>query len=350
LARELAPDGIVLDLRLPDVDGWDVLEGLREDSCTRHIPIHVISAADGAERARAMGAVGYVRKPASREQLMSVVGSLVSSARPILVVQSNPGKGKELAALLNHEGFAARHVPGLDAALDMSAKGDVGCIVVDLELGESGLDALARLKASPDGNNPPLALYTDRALTKEEVRHLSEYADTVVLNDGPSTERLVQEMRLFVRHIQNGAHGDRASPGSGVAQRLDGACVLVADDDMRTVYALSALLRSKGAQVLVAETGRVALDLLQQTPDVSCVLMDIMMPEMDGYEATRRIRELPRFAGLPIIALTAKAMATDRDKCLALGANDYLSKPVDGSRLLERVSFWLSESKHATAR
>jgi CheY-like chemotaxis protein len=193
-------------------------------------------------------------------------------------------------------------------------------------------------------------IHTGRALSKQEILRLEAYAEAVVLKEGRSGQRLLEEIRLFMQHVRRGMEGGPTREPAAQAPsdvRLAGRRLLIADDDMRTVYALSALLRSRGAQVIMADTGKAAVDLLDKHPDVDAVLMDIMMPEMDGYEAMRRIRAQPRFARLPIIALTAKAMKGERERCLTAGASDYLPKPVDSDRLLLVLATWLGVEKRA---
>jgi len=199
----------------------------------------------------------------------------------------------------------------------------------------TGLELLEQLQARKDFEMPAVVVYTGRALSQEEIRKLEGYADAVVLKDGSSAERLLNEVRLFVRRLQEGSQPRRSIvPRLSTDVRLDQRKILVVDDDMRTVYALSAALRAKGAEVIAAENGAIALKMLTEHPNVSAVLMDVMMPEMDGYEATRRIRAQPQFRDLPIVALTAKAMKGDDQKCFDAGATDYLTKPIDADRLL----------------
>jgi CheY-like chemotaxis protein len=206
-----------------------------------------------------------------------------------------------------------------------------------------GLGLLEKLRTHPVTVMPPVVVHTGRTLTREETRHIEAYAAAVVLKDGNAAERLLDEVRLFVQHVNAESDGIRADPGSEPLPELslEGVRILLADDDMRTAYALSALLRGRGAEVLVAETGKEALERLRAAPDVKLILMDMMMPEMDGYEALRQLRADPRFSHVPAIALTAKAMKDERERCLGAGASDYLSKPVTPARLLTTVREWL---------
>jgi signal transduction histidine kinase/CheY-like chemotaxis protein len=342
MARKHRPAGIILDVKLPGLDGWRVMDLLDTDPATADIPVYFVSALDGRERGMAMGAVGYLNKPATRDDLLRVVGSLVPgpASRPcrILVVDADAGAA-DLAQALELEGFQVRRVDRAGAARAALQAERFDCVVIDPALPDvDGLEFLRSLDPQPT-----VLVHTARALTRDEVQRLQAY-EAVVLKEGASGERLLEELRLFVRRL-NQAPG-RRRPAAAAAElgsvRLDGRKLLVVDDDMRTVFALSALLRAKGAEVLVADTGLAALELLDANTDVEAVLMDIMMPEMDGYEAMRRIRADGRFAELPILSLTAKAMKGDEQRSLEAGATAYLPKPIDADRLLQVLGGWFS--------
>jgi CheY-like chemotaxis protein/signal transduction histidine kinase/HAMP domain-containing protein len=358
LARRSKPRGIILDVNLPDIDGWTVMERLRHDPGTRSIPVHFISGVDAPERALSLGAVGYLTKPASAEELFDAIRLLTrplnDAATKVLIIEDNVDQGDLVADLLKSAGLASRHVTSAAAALEALAGEEFGCIVLDLGLPDmDGLGLLERLGERKGTAMPPVVVHTGRSLTREEVRRIEVYAKSVVLKGGTSAERLLDEVRLFVQYVGDAGPRPRALAGSAGQLpeiSLRGQRILLADDDMRTVYALSALLRGKGADVLVAETGREALDLLGSHPDVSAVLMDVMMPEMDGYEALRRLRADRRFANVPAIALTAKAMKGERERCLEAGANDYLAKPVDPGLLLTTLKSCLETSANGHVR
>jgi hypothetical protein len=348
LARAERPRGIVLDVRLPDISGWEVMEGLRSDPRTRDIPVHFLSAVDAKDRGLALGAIGYVTKPVTRTELVSVVQSLVPTLhdrhRAVLVVEDDIAEGQSIAQLLIGEGLDAQHVTNATGAFDALTRQNFACIVLDLGLPDlDGLGLLRSIRERTDLHPPRILVHTGRALSKEETRELERYAETVVLKDGHSVERVVEEIRLFVHHVNveevDGAGAPKAPPPDAL---LHGRKLLLVDDDMRTVYAISAFLRGKGAKVLVADTGKEALSEMANNPDVDAVLMDVMMPEMDGYEAMRRLRKQDRFKATPIIALTARAMKGERERCLDAGASDYLPKPVDVRRLLCTLETWLS--------
>jgi len=357
LARERRPQGIVLDVRLPDTDGWAVMEQLRNHPVTREIPVHFVSGVDSPDRGLALGAIGYLMKPASHAELALAVRALApgSTGDPlrILVVEDSVVEADSLCELLSRENFDARRVGSAAEALSALEKTQFACMILDLGLPDmDGLVVLETLRERRLPDAPRVIIHTGRALNKRETQQLEAYAEAVVLKEGNSSTRLLEEIRLFVNHVTHSlsprARSQIPPPRVNVDLSFDGAKVLVAEDDMRTVYALSALLHSKGATVLVADTGRDALQILEQNPDVACVLMDIMMPEMDGYEATRRLRRNPLFASLPVIALTAKAMTGERARCIEAGASDYLTKPIDTEQLLLMLRKWLTRGARAS--
>jgi CheY-like chemotaxis protein/HAMP domain-containing protein len=355
IASDKRPRGVILDVRLPDIDGWTVMERLRQDPATRSIPVHFISGATGAERAFSLGAVGYLNKPATARELMGAIRLLMQppagAAGKVLIVDDDASESGSIAEVLRVVDIAADQVGSAAAALEALAKQRYSCLILDLGLPDmDGLGLLETLRQRPEVPMPPVVVHTGRSLTREEIRRVEAYAEAVVVKSGHSGERLLDEVRLFVQHV-----GEQARPAALASDggrlpsvSLSGVRILLADDDMRSVYALSALLRGKGAEVLVAENGREALDLLGTHPDTSAVLMDVMMPEMDGYEALRRMRADSRFARLPAIALTAKAMKGERERCLQAGASDYLAKPVDPGLLLTTLSAVLRTNGHDT--
>jgi signal transduction histidine kinase/CheY-like chemotaxis protein/HAMP domain-containing protein len=341
LARERRPRGIILDVRLPDMEGWTVMEQLRADAATASIPVHFVSAAEGGERGMAMGAVGYLTKPASRLDLVRVLDSLSprKSACKFLVVEDDPQSADSLMQRMRAEGMEAEQVGTAADALERLGRETFGCVVLDLSLPDmDGLALLETIEQRKGAEAPPVVVYTGRALSKAEAKRLEAYTEAVVLKDGASGERLVDELRLFVRRLDQGRTRRKVAVASAAPQSLEGRRVLVADDDMRTVYALSAMLRAKGMEVLVADNGVAALAMLGDHPQIEVVLLDIMMPEMDGYEVLRRLRADARLRDLPVIALTAKAMKGDAERCLAAGATDYLPKPIDPDRLLSALA------------
>ncbi len=296
-------------------------------------------------------------KPATHAELTLAVRALApgsqGATRRVLVVEDSAAEGDSLCEQLRKEQFEALRVGSAREALEALEKSTFGCMILDLGLPDmDGLAVLETLRARGQANSPRVIVHTGRALNKRETKQLEAYAEAVVLKEGDSAARLMEEIRLFVSHVKDSlspqVRAQIPPPPAVTDLSFPGVTLLLAEDDMRTVYALSALLTSKGATVLVADTGREALELLAKTPRVDAVLMDIMMPEMDGYEATSRLRRDPRFQSLPVIALTAKAMKGERERCLEAGASDYLTKPIDSDKLLRTLQAWLpGGSAHA---
>lgn len=355
VARKRRPRGIVLDVKLPDIDGWTVMERLQGSPATRGIPVHFLSALDAPESGLGRGAIGYLTKPASRQELTELIETLAPAKRngpsKVLVVEDNVPEGQSIVALLEHERFEADHVTSAEAALEALGRQSYGCIVLDLGLQEmDGLQLLEVLQNKPEFIGTGVVVHTGRSLTRKETNRLQAYSQAIVMKDGSSSTRLLEEIRLFIHHVRERfPRKETKRPDAAIQTTLSGLRLLLVEDDMRTVYSLSALLQSRGCEVLVAENGREALEVLKVQPAVACVLMDIMMPEMDGYETMRHLRESDSFRDLPIIVLTAKAMVGERERCIEAGASDYLSKPVDGDALFAALERWTARSEVSNA-
>jgi CheY-like chemotaxis protein len=352
LARRHKPSGIVLDIGLPDMDGWSVMEQLKQDRATREIPVHFISAGEDPGRAGRMGAVGFLSKPVDVTQIHHALRALTESAdagtRKVLVVEADPALRDFLAAQLAGSEVEVEAVASSEAAVERLGTSAFGCVVLDLSLPDKqdGFDLLARIRGDERTAGLPVIVHTGLELTPEEVMRLEVTEQALVILQGErSVERVLEETRLFLHRVRTGLPAQRQRMTGLVHQKeqaLDGKTVLIVDDDMRNVYSLASALKAKRLHVLTAADGQEALDELAAHPDTSAVLMDVMMPRMDGHEATRRIRAQAHFQKLPIIALTAKTMPGERKKCLDAGANDYVPKPVDVDRLLALLRVWLS--------
>ncbi len=340
LANELQPDAITLDIQLPVMDGWSVLSTLKKNPRTRHIPVHVISINERSHRASALGAFAYLEKPVSKEALEAAFAHLHAflkrEMRVLLLVEDEAPVRQQLEELLAAAG--AVDVVAVDnptKALGALETNEFDCLVVDLVLaGADGFRFIEEVKTQPRFADLPLIVYTGKDLTEAEEVRLKKHAQSIITKDTPdSAERLRRETELFL-HIAS------EEPTSGsVADGLRGKRVLVVDDDMRNIYAISSLLEARGVDVAFAENGKSAIEQLsKETFDL--VLMDVMMPEMDGYETMQAIRADERFSSVPIIAVTAKALKEDRDRCFAAGASDYLPKPVDPDKLFQLVGLW----------
>ncbi len=344
LATRYRPSGILLDVALPEMDGWAVMANLKQTAETRHIPVHFISAIDDSVRGLQMGAVGYATKPVSKEQMEVVFDRLrhfaADGVRRVLVVDDDAGARKATTRLVKSERIQVVEAGSAEQALALLKSDRFDCLVLDLVLPDlSGFDLLDRAAAS-GVVLPPVVVYSGKELSYEENLKLREYTDSIVIKGARSPERLVDEVSLFLHSVQSSGKQENHRRQAGTQdkdERLSGRSVLVVDDDMRNAFALSKILRGKGLKVLVAQDGHKALAQLAEHRHIDIVLMDIMMPGMDGYATIREVRKEPALASLPIIALTAKAMKGDREKCLEAGADDYLSKPVDVAALLERM-------------
>ncbi|WP_449468253.1 response regulator [Stenotrophomonas humi] len=342
LARRYRPTGILLDVMLPGMDGWSVLQHLKHDAVTAAIPVHFISAVDEAAKGVALGAVGYLTKPVDRKALIAAFDHLLDVAgkivRKLLLVDDDDDSRLALTRLLQADNVEIDQVASGEEALERIATHSYDCIVLDLNLGGiSGVEFLERAAALVAV--PPVVIYSGQDLSREESLKLRQYTDSIVIKGQRSPERLLDEVSLFLHSI--GSRGGNATPSDD--QHLAGRQVLLVDDDMRNLFALSKSLRARGINVSMAQDGYKALQQLEENPGIELILMDIMMPGMDGYETTREIRKRAEWSNLPIIAVTAKAMHGDRDKCLDAGANDYLTKPVDLDKLLSMMRVWLQK-------
>jgi CheY-like chemotaxis protein len=351
LAREFRPDAIVLDMSLPVLDGWTVLDRLKRHPATRHIPVHIVSGVDEPQPALMAGAAGFVQKPASLEALADVFGGIERfidrDVRRLLVVDDDEAQRQAIAELVGGDGDVEVVAVGSseDALTALDAEAAFDCMVLDLKLPKmTGFDLLEKIKSDTRFRGLPVIVYTGKELSRREETKLKRYAETIVVKDARSPERLLDETSLFLHRVESKLPDEKRrmlEQLHNVDELFAGKKVLVVDDDVRNVFALASALEANGMEVLFAENGREGIETLTANPDVDLVLMDVMMPELDGYETTRAVRELPEFKQLPIIALTAKAMKGDRERSIAAGASDYITKPVDTDQLLSLMRVWL---------
>jgi HAMP domain-containing protein/CheY-like chemotaxis protein/signal transduction histidine kinase len=349
LARDYLPSAILLDLDLPDIDGFTVLERLKRDPSTRHIPVHVMSSLRERERALRSGAISYLNKPVSKEDLneefMRIQRFLIGGKRNLLVVDDEENQRDAIVKLIGDTDVDITAVgTGQDALAALHAS-HFDCMVLDLTLPDiSGFDLLDLIGKDQRLRDLPIVINTAKELNRKEVAKLKRYAKTIVIKDARSPERLLDETALFLHRSQANlpeAQRRMLEEVHAADAGLAGRKVLIVDDDLRNIFALSSLLERQQMQVSFAENGRDGIEVLERDPTIEIVLMDIMMPEMDGYDTMRAIRRIPKFRSLPIITLTAKAMKGDRDKCIAAGASDYITKPVDVAQLLSLMRVWL---------
>jgi CheY-like chemotaxis protein/two-component sensor histidine kinase len=349
LAREFHPTAVSLDVFLPDMLGWTVLNHLKQDPATRHIPVQMLTLDEDRHHGLARGAFAFVTKPTNPEGLDMALGRIKEYSTPrrkrLLIVEDNPAEQLSIRELLGSDDIDVTVASTGAEALDMVTQGAFDCVVLDLRLPDmTGFDILERMRDIPEATDLPVVVFTGKELSPEEDARLHTLARSVVVKGVESPERLLDETALFLHRVvadlpvEKQKMLDRLHRSD---EALVGRKVLVVDDDMRNIFALSSVLERRGMAVLTAGTGREAISMLESTPDVAICLMDIMMPEMDGYATMQVIRQNPLFRRLPIIALTAKAMKGDREKCLEAGASEYLAKPVNTEQLLSALRMWL---------
>ena len=349
LAQQFQPSAVSLDVFLPDMLGWTVLSQLKQNPLTRHIPVQVITLDEDRQHALARGAFSFVTKPTTTEGVEAALARIKQYAQPrrkrLLVVEDNPAERMSITELLGHDDIEIATVETGSEALRTLREKSWDCVVLDLKLPDmSGFEVLERIREDTELAELPVVVFTGRELSAEEDATLHTMARSIVVKGVESPERLLDETALFLHRIVT----DLPPEKQRMLERLNssdedlvGRTALLVDDDARNIFALSSVLERRGMKVLTATTGREAIELVESTPDVAIVLMDIMMPEMDGYQTIGAIRERPSYRRLPIVALTAKAMKGDREKCLDAGASDYLAKPVNTEQLLSALRMWL---------
>ncbi|MGZ8797874.1 MAG: response regulator, partial [Thermoanaerobaculia bacterium] len=349
-AREVRPDAITLDVDMPGMNRLEVLDRLKRDPETRHIPVHIISGVEQKREGLKAGAMAYLTKPVSKDALddaFSRISSFIDTVpKSLLVVEDNDAQRQSIVELIAHDDVDIVAVGSAEDALMQLENRRFDCMVLDLGLkGEmTGFDLLEKVKSDTAKSELPIIIYTGRELSAQDETRIKKYAETIILKDVKSPERLLDETALFLHRIEAKLPEQKRKMLEHLHDAdsvVAGKKVLVVDDDVRNIFSLTSMLEDHGMVVRFAENGRQALDQLNKDPEVDAVLMDIMMPEMDGYETTRAIREMEQFKTLPIIALTAKAMKGDREKCIAAGASDYITKPVDTDQLLSLLRVWL---------
>ena len=348
LARRLKPSGILLDVSLPDESGLSVLERVKRDPTVRHIPVHMISVEDHIQTAMGMGAIGYALKPVAREDLVKAMQRLEARLQKrvsrVLVVEDDAELRKSIALLLQGDAVEIVTVGTVKEALEQVAAGSFDCLVTDLQLPDaSGYELLEKLAEGGQNAYLPVIVYTGRALTRDEEQKLRRYSKSIIIKGARSPERLLDEVTLFLHRVEANLPDDKRDLLRRVRQRdsvFEGRRILLAEDDVRNIFALSRVLEPLGAVVDIARNGQEAVDRTKRG-DIDLVLMDIMMPVKDGLTAMREIRARPHGDKLPIIAITAKAMADDRKECLDAGANDYIAKPIDIDQLVSLCRVWM---------
>jgi len=349
LARQYRPDAITLDIELPDMNGWAILDHLKHEPTTRHIPVHIISAEGEDERSRKLGALAWIQKPAGKEALdqsfTRMEDFLAHKVKNLLVVEDQAAERTRIVELISNPNVNITTAATGADALAALKQTSFDCLVLDLGLPDtSGFEVIEEIKKDLSLRTLPIIVYTARELTHEEERRLKKVIKSVIVKDVRSPERLLDEVTLFLHQVEADLPEFKRKILEQVRKTdplLADKKILIVDDDVRNIFSLTAVLERHRMHVLSAENGKDAISLLKKTPDIEIVLMDVMMPEMDGYETMRAVRKLAKFKTLPIISLTAKAMKGDRDKCIEAGASDYITKPVNTEQLLSLLRVWL---------
>lgn len=349
LAHAYKPDAILLDIQLPVMDGWTILERIKSNPELRHIPVHIISVVDESKQGLTMGAMAYLKKPVNRSQIEDALNQIESfinrDLKRLLIVEDDEVLRASMVELIEHDDVVITAVSTGAEALRELDREHFDCMVMDLGLSDiSGFDLLDQIRQNNDLNQLPIIIYTGKELDMKEEIELKKYAESIIVKNVKSQERLFDETALFLHRVEANLPEDRRKILKKLYNNedaLEGKRILLIEDDIRNIFSLVSVLESYNLSVTFAENGREALELLEKDTDFDLILTDIMMPEMDGYETMQAIRSMPQFHTIPIIALTAKAMKEDRQRCIDSGASDYISKPIDVEKLLSLLKVWL---------
>jgi CheY-like chemotaxis protein len=348
MVRELKPAAVTLDVHLPDIDGWRVLDGLKVDLATRHIPVHVITVDEDSEPTRTSGAVGFLRKNETRESLDTALDQLKAfvekPVKNLLLVEDDEIQTMRIRELIGNGDVKTTVVSTGKDALDAIQTEKYDCMILDLGLPDmAGTELLDKIKQGPAAKSLPIVIYTARELLAEESARLSRLAELILIKDVRSPEHLLDETSLLLhRNVSKLPEKQRKMIETLHRDALEGKKALIVDDDIRNIFAMTSVLERFKMKVVSAENGKDGIQMLLDNKDIDIVLMDIMLPTMDGYTTIRAIREISEFRDLPIVAVTAKAMKGDREKCLAAGASDYLCKPVEAEQLRSILRLWIN--------
>ncbi len=348
LAMQYRPMAILLDIVLPVKNGWQVMDDLKSNPQTRHIPVHMMSSLPYKEESLNKGASDFISKPVAFEKLPSLFESieqaLARGPKKILIVEENAKHAQALCYFLESYHVNAMCTFEIDKAISGLQNEGADCVILDLGIpNEKVYAGLENIKEQSGLEQLPIILFTGKNLSKTEEQRIKQVADSIVVKTANSYKRILDEIALFLHIVEENIPEKQQRPNkvNALSEVLENKTVLIADDDVRNIYSLTKALEAHRMHVLPATDGNEALEVLQANPKVNIVLMDMMMPEMDGYEATQAIRKMPQYRNLPVLAITAKAMYGDREKCIQAGASDYISKPVDIDQLVSLLRVWL---------
>ena len=351
LAQQYKPLAIILDIQLPIKDGWQVMEELKTNPATRHIPVHIMSSLEVKRESLLKGAVDFINKPVALEHMKDIFQkleyALTRHPKKVLIVEENKQHAEALSYFLSNHDIITKVANDVSQGISDLQKKEVDCVILDMGIPDkNAYITLETIKKTEGLENLPIIIFTGKHLSKGEESKIKQYADSIVVKTAHSYQRILDEAGLFLHLVEEKETGNKAkNPFSerlgGLYEVLNNKTVLIADDDVRNIFSLTKALEQHKMKVLAATDGKEALQILKENPLVDIVLMDMMMPEMDGYESTKEIRKIPAYKHLPVLAVTAKAMMGDREKCIAAGASDYISKPVDIDQLISLLRVWL---------
>ncbi|MEX6690263.1 response regulator [Danxiaibacter flavus] len=349
LARTFKPIGILLDIQLPVKDGLQVIDELKKDIHTRHIPVHMLSSFEQKKESLMRGAVDFITKPVDYEKMGHIFEKLEyvikKDAKKVIIVEDNAKHAKALSYFLSTYDVNSEISTDISGSMQALKKKEIDCVILDMGIPDSkAYETLDAVKRNADLDNVPVIIFTGKSLSKSEESRIRQYADSIVVKTAHSYQRILDEVSLFLHLMEEQKHSARISKKLGsLDDVLKNKKVLVADDDVRNIFSLTKALEKHKMQTISAMDGKEALQALQENADIDIILMDIMMPEMDGFETITQIRKNGSWKKIPIIAVTAKAMMGDREKCIQVGASDYISKPVDTDQLISLLRIWLYE-------
>lgn len=350
MAKRYSPLAILLDIQLPVKDGWQVMDELKSDPNTRPIPVHIMSSMQVKKESLLKGAVDFINKPFAFEQMKQVFEkleyALSRSPKKVLIVEENKQHAKALSYFLSNANIVAKVAGNINESIDALTQNEIDCVILDMGVPDNNAyEALEIIKEKEGLENLPIIVFTGKSLSQGEERRIKQYADTIVVKTAHSYQRILDEAGLFLHLVEEKGKTQTSSRANtdiaALANVLKDKTVLIADDDVRNIFSLSKALEQHKMNILPATDGKEALRVLAENPEVDIILMDMMMPELDGYETTRAIRSINAYKNTPILAVTAKAMMGDREKCITAGASDYISKPVDVDQLVSLLRVWL---------
>ncbi len=348
---EETPGAIILDIGLPDISGWEVLEKIRNHDILKDVPVHILSGDKDADIVKNFSNVWFEQKPVGKEALEKTFFEIErynnNALKQILIIESANDLEEKIKSLMKPDSVKILHSKAQEESEKLLLSKKFDCIIIEFHLSDNDFQLLQTVKRAEKNYNTPVIIYTEEDFSEEDERRIKKFTESIIIKAPQSGDRLADEVNLFLYHIKGSRSKENSVKGKFINSdnALKNKKVLIADDDIRNVYALHNVLESEGAKVISASDGKEALQQLTEHKDIDLVLMDIMMPEMDGYEAMRRIREMNEYKNIPIIALTAKAMKGDKEKCINAGASDYVSKPMDVERLLSLMRVWLYEGR-----